>query len=325
MSSEKISCDGYKFKGWEIVTDKVKKMNGDYFKMPKSDVVIRAKWSKINVIKVVDGTVSPVKTHKITYNLNSGTVSGNPTTYNDNTDDFVLKRPTRSGYTFAGWTGTNLTEPVYNVTVDTSAGIDYTFTAKWLKNETPNYLDLPRTQNGCTLKDIYIDKEVGGNLTVFLDVTGSVTLVEAPTWANAGQTDIDWGPLTNIDYHWVREERAFNYAKTYDGKSAIKNYYTHVYLTCSGVRSYFVGYNYKLASVTYTLDYNNGTSKKVTSDNFNLGADVTIPSSQKPTKSGYIFIGWSTKATSPSDIIKSFRIANGGQTFYGTFVKTSNK
>ena len=44
------------------------------------------------------------RTYNITYTLNSGTASGNPSTYNIESSAITLNNPTRSGYTFEGWT-----------------------------------------------------------------------------------------------------------------------------------------------------------------------------------------------------------------------------
>lgn len=322
IPSSNLKCDNYYFKGWKLVNDNVQKINDDYLVMPENDITFRATWGKTSVTKTIAGVEA--KEHTITYNLGGGTVSGNPTSYYDNQENFVLKKPTRSGYTFAGWTGTDLNEAIYNVTVDTSKNKDYTFTAKWIKNEITRYDGLPSsTINGCMLNDVYIDVEVNDCLTVFLNVSGSPTLVEAPTWSNADQSDIDFGPLDKGS--WTREGRTFNYGYTFAGKTAIKTYTTHVYLTCGGTRQMYSGFNnYILKSSTYFLDYNNGTSTKITSGKYNYGSNVSLSSVSKPTKSGYTFIGWSTSATSPSKIITSFRIGVGGNTFYGTFIKTSN-
>ena len=56
------TCSGYEFKGWEIVTEGVTKVNDDYFIMPESDVTIRATWSSASLAKSMDGTVSNVQT-----------------------------------------------------------------------------------------------------------------------------------------------------------------------------------------------------------------------------------------------------------------------
>ncbi len=52
------TCSGYIFQGWEIVTEGVKKIGSDYFVMPEENVTLRAKWSKIELAKSMDGVVS---------------------------------------------------------------------------------------------------------------------------------------------------------------------------------------------------------------------------------------------------------------------------
>ena len=62
ISDETLSCGSYQFKGWEIVTDDVDKMNDDYFVMPEHDVILRAVWSSLSISKSMDGEVSKVQT-----------------------------------------------------------------------------------------------------------------------------------------------------------------------------------------------------------------------------------------------------------------------
>ena len=62
ISSQTPSCEGYQFKGWEIVTEEVTKVNDDYFIMPERDVTIRATWSELKLAKSMDGTISKVQT-----------------------------------------------------------------------------------------------------------------------------------------------------------------------------------------------------------------------------------------------------------------------
>lgn len=59
VSRETPFCAGYQFKGWKIVTGQVKQYSDDYFQMPESDVILRAEWSKLSLVKTVDGVVNP--------------------------------------------------------------------------------------------------------------------------------------------------------------------------------------------------------------------------------------------------------------------------
>lgn len=59
-----------------------------------------------------------ITNYTITYNLNDGTVSGsNIQSYNIDTATFTLINPTKPGYDFIGWTGTDITTPTMTVTI----------------------------------------------------------------------------------------------------------------------------------------------------------------------------------------------------------------
>ena len=62
ITEEEPTCTGYEFRGWEIATDDVTRVNDDYFIMPEKDVTIRATWSKTSLAKSMDGSVSNVMT-----------------------------------------------------------------------------------------------------------------------------------------------------------------------------------------------------------------------------------------------------------------------
>ena len=60
-----------------------------------------------------------LKTYNITYNLDGGTNSeSNPVSYNRETDTITLKDPTKTGYTFTGWTTDTITSPTKNLTIE---------------------------------------------------------------------------------------------------------------------------------------------------------------------------------------------------------------
>jgi len=62
ISDTKLVCEGYQFKGWDIVTSEVSKINDDYFIMPEKDVLLKGKWSKLSLTKSMEGTVSETLT-----------------------------------------------------------------------------------------------------------------------------------------------------------------------------------------------------------------------------------------------------------------------
>ena len=58
ISDNRLSCSNHKFVGWQIATEDVTRINGDYFRMPSQDVHIKATWAKLQISKSMNG-----KTH----------------------------------------------------------------------------------------------------------------------------------------------------------------------------------------------------------------------------------------------------------------------
>ena len=70
--------------------------------------------------------------YAITYNLAGGTATAaNPETYTIESEAITLNNPTRTGYDFAGWTGTGLSETTANVTIPAGSMGERTYTATW--------------------------------------------------------------------------------------------------------------------------------------------------------------------------------------------------
>ncbi len=73
--------------------------------------------------------------YKIDYNLNGGSVSGNPANYTADILPITLKNPVRNGYTFTGWTGSNGSTPQKTVTIAKGSTGNKSYTANWSKNQ----------------------------------------------------------------------------------------------------------------------------------------------------------------------------------------------
>lgn len=70
--------------------------------------------------------------YEIVYDLDGGTLAKeNPTFYTVGTEDFTLNNPTKQGYVFTGWTGSNGDEPEKEVTIAKGSGGDRHYTANW--------------------------------------------------------------------------------------------------------------------------------------------------------------------------------------------------
>ena len=75
-----------------------------------------------------------VERYSVRYTLNGGTAAENPDTYTVESDSFTLANPVRTGYTFAGWTGTGLEGPTLVVTVARGSFGDREYSATWTAN-----------------------------------------------------------------------------------------------------------------------------------------------------------------------------------------------
>jgi uncharacterized protein (TIGR02145 family)/uncharacterized repeat protein (TIGR02543 family) len=114
-----LSRSGYTFGGWNTNSNGTgTNYNVSTTYTPNGSITFYAKWN--------------IVTYAITYTLNSGTVSpANPASYTIETPAFTLTNPTRTGYRFAGWTGTNGTTPQIAVSVPRGNTGDKNYTANW--------------------------------------------------------------------------------------------------------------------------------------------------------------------------------------------------
>lgn len=105
---------GYDFDGWYygdvLVTGGV--WNYD------TDITLDAHWNATE--------------YSVSYNLNGGVLNGNnPLKYTVESDNITLVNPTKEGYTFAGWTRTDITGIANSVTIRNNSIGDRTYTAVW--------------------------------------------------------------------------------------------------------------------------------------------------------------------------------------------------
>ncbi len=81
-------------------------------------------------------TMTPIVTpinYTITYDLAGGDALSNPrTSYNIESSAYTLPTPTRNGYKFTGWTGSNSSTPQTNVTIPAGSTESRSYTANWI-------------------------------------------------------------------------------------------------------------------------------------------------------------------------------------------------
>lgn len=117
------TADGYTFGGWYTEAECTNEY--DFTTPVTSETTVYAKWTPAE--------------YTITYDLDGGSLAEgvtNPGTYTIESDDITLSNPTREGYTFTGWTGTDLTEASQNVTIAKGSTGNRTYTAAWEAAET---------------------------------------------------------------------------------------------------------------------------------------------------------------------------------------------
>ena len=84
--------------------------------------------------KTITFTYTPI-TYTISYTLDGGTVAtANKTNYTIETATFALNNPTKTGYTFTGWTGTGLSSASTSVSIAKGSTGNRTYTANWNAN-----------------------------------------------------------------------------------------------------------------------------------------------------------------------------------------------
>jgi len=115
------SRPGYSFEGW--YTDSGFSDASRLEKVPAdraSELTLYAKWSTVS--------------YAITYNLDGGSAE-NPTSYTTETETFTLNNPVREGYTFLGWTGTEVESRRDVVVIEKGSTGDRHYIAHWTPTE----------------------------------------------------------------------------------------------------------------------------------------------------------------------------------------------
>ncbi|MFR4369061.1 MAG: InlB B-repeat-containing protein [Clostridia bacterium] len=111
---------GYKFDGWEV-SGNGSKMDGNTFTMGDADATITAKWTPID--------------YTISYDLQGGTINGQPTKYTIESPTLNIPRPIKTGYTFLGWTGSNGNKNQLDVSITHGSIGNKAYTAHWAANK----------------------------------------------------------------------------------------------------------------------------------------------------------------------------------------------
>ncbi len=112
---------GYRFTGWTGSNGTTGQVNVTISQGSTGDKTYTANWEE--------------ETYNINYELNGGTLPDNaPNAYTVTSEEIILLNPTKVGYTFTGWTGSNGTTPQEEVRISQGSTGHKTYTANWQVN-----------------------------------------------------------------------------------------------------------------------------------------------------------------------------------------------
>ena len=206
--------------------------------------------------------------YKIEYNLDDGSLTGaNPAYYTIETEDFTLVNPTKIGYTFTGWSGTNLTgEENKEVTIRKGSTGELAYKAHF----TANVYRVSFNYN----------KATSGTAEDYRDITFNTAYGELPTPQRTGYTFIGWYIMIGDSYNAVG-----------DGIKA------STIMNIANDHTLIAGF----LGAKYTLTLNEsgaGVDRK-----FDVYYDAPLPSDiSKPTRLGYTFKGYYTQQNAKGEI-----------------------
>lgn len=247
----------------------------------------------------------PVTNITISFNANGGSNAPSAVTGTPGSIKIPTSVPTRTGYTFDGWTAR-----ATRIGSTKSPGMAVTYNQTYLKR--------------------FRITRVDASTFEILAYVENASSVQVPTWSTYdNQDDIQWYELHTTDGPWTREGITYNWGRRISvldhvrigGTEDLTNFNSHFYVKNSSGTSvaqycpsspyydveFLAGenYPYKFGVTlyaqwklnTYTISYNaNGGSGAPSSQTKTHGTTLKL-SSTVPTKSGYTFLGWSTSST----------------------------
>ena len=322
LSSTVPTRSGYTFKGWgtsSTSTTASYQPGGTY--TSNSARTLYAIWES-----------NAPTTYTVSYNANGG--SGAPSSQTKThgvTLTLSSTKPTRSGYTFLGWsTSSSATSASYSAGGSYTTNASCTMYAVWSCSHSSTYRNYV---TGC-------DWELICNNCGAVTSTGTThgpysygDWVYYSTSQHRRTKDCDYGDYSTYEYgshsktteyerYSSTQHKYYSYCSTCASMIGSANYEAHDFTsTTSGGKTVSVcndcGYT-KETVQTYTVSYNaNGGSGAPASQTKTYGVTLTL-SSVVPTRTGYEFKGWGTSSasTSPSYLAGASYSNNASITLY---------
>ena len=255
----------------------------------------------------------------------------------------TLPTPTRTGYTFLGWTGEGITTPQPNVTIPKGSTGDKTYIENWKLTEYNITMDLNGGSGETTLLYTVIDDEFAlptptRNGYEFVGWTGEgITMPQTSVIIPKGSTgnkaytanwkvieytitlDTNGGPAVSPIKYTVEDSVTLPYLLrtgyefvgwTLDGSGMIPATPLIIYYGTTGNLRYKA--EWRLAEYTITMDLDGGSGQEkvvytITDEEFELPT---------PTRNGYEFVGWTgERITTPQTSVKIPKGSTGNKAY----------
>ena len=265
------SKTGYTFAGW-TVSGTGASLTGTNLKIGTGNITLTANWT--------------INTYTISYNLNGGTKGTNAPTSGTYGSTVIVSNPSKTGYTFTGWTvsGTGAALTGTNLKIGTG---NITLTANW--NINYYYLDL----NGL------LDGSSSGNITGFgtadVYINGKLVCNDCTDY---------------YDKHPYGSSYSISNIKTATGHT-----YNGIYSGSAsgtiGTSNVYVQLSFSTNTYTITYELNGGTKGANAPTSGKYGSTVTV---SNPSRNNYTFTGWTVSGTGSSLSGTSLTIGAGNIT-----------
>ena len=255
----------------------------------------------------------------------------------------TLPTPTRTGYTFLGWTGEGITTPLPNVTIPKGSTGDKTYIENWKLTEYNITMDLNGGSGETTLLYTVIDDEFAlptptRNGYEFVGWTGEgittpQTSVKIPKGSTGNKAytanwqvieytitlDTNGGPVVSPIKYTVEDLFTLPYILrpgyefagwTLDGSGMLPFTPLIIYPGTTGDLHYKA--EWRLAEYTITMDLDGGSGQEkvvytITDEDFELPT---------PTRNGYEFVGWTgERITTPQTSVKIPKGSTGNKAY----------
>ena len=255
----------------------------------------------------------------------------------------TLPTPTRTGYTFLGWTGEGITTPQPNVTIPKGSTGDKTYIENWKLTEYNITMDLNGGSGETTLLYTVIDDEFAlptptRNGYEFVGWTGEgittpQTSVKIPKGSTGNKAytanwqvieytitlDTNGGPAVSPIKYTVEDSFTLPYLLrtgyefagwTLDGSGMLPFTPLIIYPGTTGDLHYKA--EWRLAEYTITMDLDGGSGQEkvvytITDEEFELPT---------PTRNGYEFVGWTgERITTPQTSVKIPKGSTGNKAY----------